>query len=63
MRALHPRSGEHERAGRWWWESDADKECGIHCSVGLLGSKTDSEREAEAKRSVALAPTLVEEAS
>ncbi len=22
--------GEGERAGRWWWESDADKECGIH---------------------------------
>ena len=56
-------AGEHERAGRWWWESDADKECGIHCSVGLLGSKTDSEREAEANGSAALAPTLVEEAS
>jgi phosphoadenosine phosphosulfate reductase len=23
-------AGEHERAGRWWWEQDADKECGIH---------------------------------
>jgi len=23
-------SGEHERAGRWWWESDGSKECGIH---------------------------------
>ena len=22
--------GEGERAGRWWWENDADKECGIH---------------------------------
>lgn len=22
--------GEHERAGRWWWEQDASKECGIH---------------------------------
>jgi phosphoadenosine phosphosulfate reductase len=22
--------GEGERAGRWWWEQDADKECGIH---------------------------------
>jgi len=41
-RAVLP--GEHERAGRWWWESETDKECGIHCSVGLLGSKTDAER-------------------
>ena len=22
--------GAPERAGRWWWERDADKECGIH---------------------------------
>ncbi len=22
--------GEEDRAGRWWWEHDADKECGIH---------------------------------
>ncbi|HEX2403181.1 MAG TPA: dTDP-4-amino-4,6-dideoxygalactose transaminase, partial [Acidimicrobiia bacterium] len=22
--------GEHPRAGRWWWEQDAPKECGIH---------------------------------
>ena len=22
--------GEDERAGRWWWERDANKECGIH---------------------------------
>ncbi len=27
-RAVEP--GEHERAGRWWWELDADKECGLH---------------------------------
>jgi len=24
------KAGEDERAGRWWWELDADKECGIH---------------------------------
>ncbi len=24
--------GETERAGRWWWEADADKECGMHLS-------------------------------
>ena len=37
--------GEHERAGRWWWESDTDKECGIHCSVQLLGTPSDRVRE------------------
>jgi thioredoxin-dependent adenylylsulfate APS reductase len=34
-RAVGP--GEPERAGRWWWESDDKKECGIH-------EKTPSER-------------------
>lgn len=24
------RVGEPERAGRWWWESEARKECGLH---------------------------------
>ena len=27
-RAIAP--GEPERAGRWWWESDEAKECGLH---------------------------------
>jgi phosphoadenosine phosphosulfate reductase len=27
-RAILP--GEPERAGRWWWEDDAAKECGLH---------------------------------
>lgn len=27
-RATHP--GEHERAGRWWWEESTQKECGLH---------------------------------
>jgi phosphoadenosine phosphosulfate reductase len=27
-RALKP--GEPERAGRWWWEQDEAKECGLH---------------------------------
>jgi len=27
-RAVQP--GEDDRAGRWWWEQDASKECGIH---------------------------------
>ncbi len=32
-RALQP--GEPERAGRWWWETDEAKECGLH--VGADG--------------------------
>lgn len=32
-RAIAP--GESERAGRWWWEDDAAKECGLH--VGADG--------------------------
>lgn len=27
-RAIAP--GENERAGRWWWEDDGKKECGLH---------------------------------
>jgi phosphoadenosine phosphosulfate reductase len=27
-RAIAP--GESERAGRWWWEQDAKRECGLH---------------------------------
>lgn len=27
-RAVRP--GEQERDGRWWWESDGTKECGLH---------------------------------
>lgn len=23
-------AGEGERAGRWWWETEGDKECGLH---------------------------------
>jgi thioredoxin-dependent adenylylsulfate APS reductase len=26
-------SGEASRAGRWWWETNAPKECGIHCAI------------------------------
>jgi thioredoxin-dependent adenylylsulfate APS reductase len=28
------RPGEGERAGRWWWEADADRECGLHARLG-----------------------------
>ncbi|MCA0406572.1 MAG: phosphoadenylyl-sulfate reductase [Proteobacteria bacterium] len=34
-RAIKP--GEDERAGRWWWETDKAKECGLHVSpIGKL---------------------------
>ena len=48
--------GEDERAGRWWWESNAPKECGMHCSIehggfehelkGIIGKETLKEHSA-----------------
>jgi phosphoadenylyl-sulfate reductase (thioredoxin) len=35
-RAIEP--GEPERAGRWWWENDAVRECGIHTGYEEKGS-------------------------
>jgi thioredoxin-dependent adenylylsulfate APS reductase len=29
--------GEAARAGRWWWEQNAPKECGIHCAIETGG--------------------------
>lgn len=29
-------AGEDDRAGRWWWETGTEKECGIHCSVQVI---------------------------
>ncbi|MBI3304312.1 MAG: phosphoadenylyl-sulfate reductase [Deltaproteobacteria bacterium] len=26
-------TGEDPRAGRWWWETGVDKECGMHCTI------------------------------
>jgi len=34
------RAGEDERAGRWWWEDDASKECGIHFSPDGRAERT-----------------------
>jgi phosphoadenosine phosphosulfate reductase len=34
-RAVAP--GEPTRSGRWWWESNAPKECGIHCAIETGG--------------------------
>lgn len=36
-RTLAP--GEDARAGRWWWETDAPKECGMHCAIELVGAQ------------------------
>jgi phosphoadenosine phosphosulfate reductase len=33
-RAIAP--GEAERAGRWWWEEDETRECGLHITDGRL---------------------------
>jgi hypothetical protein len=45
--------GEEKRAGRWWWESGAPKECGMHCSIetggfehelhAILGKEADAQ--------------------
>jgi len=33
------RPGEGIRSGRWWWEAEADKECGIHVEDGKVKRK------------------------
>lgn len=46
-RAIRP--GEPERAGRWWWEDDAAKECGLHVgSDGKLARGKSGPAEARA---------------
>ena len=32
--------GEDERAGRWWWEQDTAKECGLHFTPGGRAERT-----------------------
>jgi phosphoadenosine phosphosulfate reductase len=40
-RAVRP--GEPERAGRWWWEAEAKKECGLHIgSDGKISRATEA---------------------
>lgn len=34
------REGEDFRAGRWWWESNSHKECGLHNRPHLRGAAT-----------------------
>ncbi len=33
--------GQHEREGRWWWEQDEHKECGLH-EINLPSGETGS---------------------
>jgi len=35
--------GEDDRAGRWWWETNAPKECGIHCPIETGGFEHEME--------------------
>jgi phosphoadenosine phosphosulfate reductase len=46
-RAVEP--GEDERAGRWWWEQDAKKECGIHFGADGKIRRGQQEEAAEAE--------------
>lgn len=36
-------SGEHPRAGRWWWEQPDQNECGLHLVDGKLVRKKNAE--------------------
>ncbi len=40
-RAIQP--GEDIRAGRWWWEDAAHKECGLHVDSPTDASRTDAD--------------------
>lgn len=35
--------GEDPRAGRWWWETNAPKECGMHCPIETGGFEHEVE--------------------
>ncbi|HLG51483.1 MAG TPA: phosphoadenosine phosphosulfate reductase family protein, partial [Chloroflexota bacterium] len=35
--------GEDARAGRWWWEKNAPKECGMHCAIETGGFEHEAE--------------------
>jgi thioredoxin-dependent adenylylsulfate APS reductase len=35
--------GEDPRAGRWWWETNAPKECGMHCTIETGGFEHELE--------------------
>src|SRR5438270_5751009 len=35
--------GQSTRSGRWWWEKDGPKECGMHCAVETGGFEHELE--------------------
>ena len=35
--------GDDPRAGRWWWETNAPKECGMHCTIETGGFEHELE--------------------
>ena len=35
--------GQHSRSGRWWWETNAPKECGMHCAIETGGFEHELE--------------------
>lgn len=37
------KAGENKRAGRWWWEKDAPKECGMNCPIETGGFEHEAE--------------------
>ncbi|EAS48465.1 phosphoadenosine phosphosulfate reductase [Aurantimonas manganoxydans SI85-9A1] len=44
-RAIRP--GEPERAGRWWWEEETKRECGLHVDDDGRPMRADNNRPAE----------------
>jgi phosphoadenosine phosphosulfate reductase len=38
------RPGEDERAGRWWWEADQDRECGLHTRLSGAAAADPDDR-------------------
>jgi phosphoadenosine phosphosulfate reductase len=45
--------GEPERAGRWWWENDAKKECGLHLRPVPSDPHSETTSKSETTRRVA----------
>lgn len=43
-RAIKP--GEPERNGRWWWENDTHRECGLHLPRQRAGRRADADKPA-----------------
>ncbi|MGJ8571696.1 MAG: phosphoadenylyl-sulfate reductase [Hoeflea sp.] len=45
------KQGEPERAGRWWWEQDERRECGLHLSASVSGSRAQGQPKVTASAS------------